>query len=94
MKVVWTSLALADLEQAREYIAADNPSAAARIAERIEKALAALSRHPELGRPGHLEGTRELVVTGTPFIIPYRVKAGRIELLALIHSARRWPEDI
>lgn len=94
MKVGWTLRALTDLDSARSYIAEINPSAAARVVGRIEAALQALARHLEIGRPGRVTGTRELVVAGTPFILPYRVEAKRIELLALIHGARRWPEDL
>lgn len=93
MKVVWTRLALEDLESARAFIAEERPGAAARVIERVEKALAALRRHPEIGRPGRVEGTRELVVTGTPFIVAYRIKATRIEILSFIHGARRWPGE-
>lgn len=93
MKVAWTRLALADLDSARLYIAEESPSAAARIINRIKAAVSALSRHPELGRPGRAAGTRELVVAGTPFILPYRIRAKRIEVLAVIHGARRWPDE-
>ena len=94
MKIVWTRLALADIDSAYNYIAEERPSAAAGAIERIQKAVQALHRHPEIGRPGRAEGTRELVVTGTPFVIPYRVKAKEIEILALIHGARRWPDEL
>jgi toxin ParE1/3/4 len=94
MKLVWTRLALKDLSSAYDYIAQDNPSAAARIIERIEKGAEAVGRHPEMGRPGRVDGTRELIIPGTPFIIPYRVKANRVELLAVIHSARLWPDQL
>lgn len=91
MKIYWTRLALRDLDRARDYIAAANPRAARDTIERIDKALTALTAYPEMGRPGRLKGTRELVVVGTPFIIPYRLRDDRIELLGLIHTARRWP---
>lgn len=94
MKSAWTRLALSDLGSAYDYIAEEDPSAAVRMIERIEEALEAVGRHPQIGRPGRVEGTRELVVSGTPFIVPYRVKAKRIEVLALIHGARRWPEEL
>ena len=94
MKVVWTRLALADLANARAYIAEERPAAAAKTVERIEEALVALVRHPEVGRPGRVEGTRELVVTGTPFIIPYRIHSKRVEILAVLHGARRWPDEL
>lgn len=94
MKFAWTRLALSGLGSAYDYIAEEDPSAAVRMIEKIETALKAVARHPQIGRPGRVEGTRELVIPGTPFIVPYRVKAKRIEILALIHGARRWPEEL
>ncbi|MDD5305154.1 MAG: type II toxin-antitoxin system RelE/ParE family toxin [Elusimicrobia bacterium] len=94
MKVVWTRLALKDLDSAYGYISDENPSAAVRTIEKIRKAVVSVSRHPEMGRPGRVEGTRELIIPGTPFIVAYRVKAKRIELLSVIHGARRWPDEL
>jgi toxin ParE1/3/4 len=50
-----------------------------------------LQSHPEMGRPGRLPGTRELVVPDTPYIIPYRVRRERLDLLAVFHGHQRWP---
>lgn len=94
MKVAWTRLALKDLDSAHGYSAEENPSAAGRTIERVRKAIVAVSRHPEIGRPGRVEGTRELIIPGTPFIVAYRVKAKRIEVLSVIHGARRWPDEL
>ncbi|MCR4295413.1 MAG: type II toxin-antitoxin system RelE/ParE family toxin [Elusimicrobia bacterium] len=94
MKVAWTRLALADLGNAYDFVIEDNPAEAARTIERIRKALEAARRHPEIGRPGRVHGTRELIIPGTPFIAAYRVKAKRIEVLSIIHGARRWPEAL
>ena len=91
MRLVWTRLALDDLDLARDFIETANPLAALKVVERIESAVAALTVHPEIGRPGRLEGTRELIVVGTPFILPYRVRGDRIEIVGVIHGARRWP---
>ncbi len=91
MRLVWTRLALDDLDHAREYVAAVNPRAARDTIARIERATEALLAHPEIGRPGRLEGTRELIVVGTPFVGPYRPRGDRIEILGVIHGARRWP---
>jgi toxin ParE1/3/4 len=85
-------LVLEDLGSAYEYIAADSPSAAASVIDRIESASNSLRRYANLGRDGRVSGRRELIVTGTPFILPYRVVKGRVEILALIHTAQRWPE--
>lgn len=94
MKLAWTRLALADLASAYAFIADENPSAAARSVERIRKALEAVRRHPEIGRSGRVEGTRELIIPGTPFIVAYRAKAKRIEILSVIHGSRRWPDAL
>jgi plasmid stabilization system protein ParE len=44
-----------------------------------------------MSRPGRVAGTRELIVAGTPHIVAHRVAASRIDILAMIHAARRWP---
>ena len=94
MKVAWTRLALKGLDSAYGYISEENPTAAVRTIERVRKAVVAVGRHPEIGRPGRVEGTRELIISGTPFIVAYRTKANRIEVLAVIHGARRWPDEL
>jgi len=58
----------------------------------IISAVERLDTLPGLGRVGRVEGTRELVVDGTPYIVPYRQKGERIEILRIYHSARQWPE--
>ena len=74
-----------------EYIARDKPLAAARVVSTIRKTVEGLRRHPGLGRPGRVPGTRELIVPGTPYIIPYRVREGAVEVLRVFDAARRWP---
>ncbi len=91
MQLKWREEALANLDAEAEYIAQDNPAAAARIVVAIENAVENLKRFPALGRPGRVSGTRELVVSGTPYIIPYRVRGDTIELLLVFHASRRWP---
>jgi toxin ParE1/3/4 len=92
VELVWTLRARADLEEIITYIAEDSPDAAEGTAEYILSAVAQLRDQPGLGRPGRKEGTRELVVRKASwsfgFIIPYRVRRERVELLAVIHSAR------
>ncbi len=53
-----------------------------------------LAQHPLMGREGRLAGTRELVIVGSPFIAVYRVKKTRIEILRVLHGARRWPREL
>lgn len=94
MKIVWTKLAIKDLGRAWDYVALDKPSMADALMEVIARAAESLRAYPNLGRPGRVRGTRELVVVGTPFIIPYRVRSDRIEILAVLHGARRWPDAL
>ncbi|HLQ35738.1 MAG TPA: type II toxin-antitoxin system RelE/ParE family toxin [Chloroflexota bacterium] len=72
MTVRWLRQALANLDQVAAYVADDNPRAAAATILRIREAVEKLVAHPAMGRPGRVPGTRELVVSGTPFIVPYR----------------------
>ncbi|MDP3878016.1 MAG: type II toxin-antitoxin system RelE/ParE family toxin [Methylobacter sp.] len=92
MKIVWTEPARQDLREIFEYIAEENPNAARALLAEIRKRAGSLENNPELGRLGRVEGSRELVLTGTQYILPYRVKEQWIQILAVFHSARKWPE--
>ena len=94
MEVRWLPDALVDLEAARAYIARNNPVAAECVLARILSEVAGLASLPHIGRPGRVANTRELVVPSTPFIVPYRVHAGRVIILAVIHTARQWPDTL
>ena len=85
MKIKWVLLALNDLDEAGEFIAQDNPEAASRVLKRIWDAVQMLTDHPHAGRAGRVPGTRELVIAGTPFIIPYRVAENTIQILRVLH---------
>jgi toxin ParE1/3/4 len=89
MKVKWVRLALKDLDEAAEFIARDNPKAANRIIKRIWEAVQVLADQPHAGRAGRVHGLRELVVTGTPFIIPYRVVENTVQILRILHGKRK-----
>jgi len=93
MRVRWTTPARAQLVSAHEYIAQENPRAAARTVGKIWKATELLARHPMAGRDGRVAGTRELVIRGTPFIVAYRLESIEVHILAVLHSARKWPDE-
>ena len=93
MEIRWLEDALADVTEIYRYIAADNPRAAARVVERIQAAIRLLAELPHRGRPGRWAGTRELIIPGTLYIVPYRVKGDLVEILRVFHGARRWPEE-
>ena len=92
-QVVWTRRFLQELEAIGDYIAERNPEAAAKIVTAIHaRTKRLLSENPFIGRVGEIDGTRELVVPGTPYIVAYRVLNTRIEVLFVQHGAREWPE--
>ena len=92
MEVAWTIPALSDLDHIQDFIARDNPTAAFKLAADIfRRTGAVLTANPAVGRQGRVAGTREWVVPGTSYIIAYRFRM-RIEILAVVHAAREWPE--
>ena len=91
MRVEWLRAALNNLDALAEYIARDNPAAAEKTVAAIRLAVENLDRFPALGRPGRISGTRELVVPGTPYIVPYRVRGDVVQLIRVFHAARKWP---
>ena len=92
MKIIWSRRAIRHLAKVRDYIAQDNPDAAADIAAQVLAAVRNLENFPNIGRLGSLPGTRERVVPNTPYIVPYRIHAGRIELIAVFHGRQRWSD--
>lgn len=92
MKLTWFYKASESLEAIGRYIAQDNPSAAYATLHRIQAAAASLPENPRMGRVGRVKGTRELVVTDTPYILAYRVKKDELQILHVLHGARRWPK--
>ena len=83
-----------NLQEEAEYIALDSPESARRVVGRILEQIDQLTDYPESGRAGRIAGTRELVVTGTPYIVPYRIRDNFIEILRVFHSSRKWPKSL
>ncbi|HEY7499352.1 MAG TPA: type II toxin-antitoxin system RelE/ParE family toxin [Vicinamibacterales bacterium] len=94
MTIVWSPRAVEHLAHLRGYIARDNPKAAHRIAGTLLEAVERLAELPNLGRPGRVGGTRELVVPGTPYVIPYRLHGDRLEVIAVFHGRQKWPKRL
>ena len=91
MKVVWSRRAIRHLVHLREYLEKESEKGVARVAGRMLEFVEVLQDHPNMGCPGRLPGTRELVVPGTSYIIPYRVRSERLELIAVFHGRQQWP---
>ena len=92
MTVVWSPRAVEHLTHLRSYIARDNPKAANRVATALLNAVELLAELPNLGRPGRVAGTREMVVPGTPYVIPYRIRGDRLEVIAVFQGRQKWPK--
>ena len=93
LKLEWTSPAISDLKAAGDHINQEAPQAAKRMAERVREMAELLPTQPNIGRPGRIAETRELVVSSTPFIVIYWVRKGVVQILRLLHHAQSWPEN-
>jgi toxin ParE1/3/4 len=93
MRVRWTTPARDQFVSVYEYIAEENRAAAVRVADQIWEGTQLLARHSMAGREGRVPGTRELVITGTPFIVAYRIEKKEVWILAVMHGARKWPDE-
>ncbi len=93
MKIKWLRQALRNLEQAHLYIIKDDPEAARQLILRIQSAVSQLAEFPFMGRVGRVETTREIVISNTSYIIIYRVKEESVEILRILHSSRKYPEN-
>jgi toxin ParE1/3/4 len=92
MRTRWTPKASKQLEAIYDHIAGDNPATAEKLVEQIYSAIKVLEVYPECGRSGRIEGTRELVVTNSPYIVFYRIRRDSVHVLAIIHGARKLPK--
>ena len=91
MTLVWLSTALTDRDAHLDYIARNNTHAAIEQGDRIARQVTQLIEYLELGRVGRTQGTREMVISRTPFIVVYRIMGARVELLRVLHGALQWP---
>lgn len=94
MRIIWTSRAVSELVAIADYITNHHPAAAIATRDRIRAAVMRLSDFPLSGRAGRLAETRELVVPGTRFVVVYRVRNDQVQVLAIFHAARDWPQDV
>jgi toxin ParE1/3/4 len=93
MRLEWTQWALDDRDGIFSYIEANNPHAAVSVDERISRQATQLVSFPESGRLGHVEGTRELLVRRTPYILIYASTRNAIRILRVLHESQLWPND-
>jgi toxin ParE1/3/4 len=93
LKARWTMPAANQLEGIFDYISDDNPAAAERIVRRIHDSISRAARMPKAGRTGRAAGTREIAVSGTPYLVAYLILEDSMHVLAILHGAQRWPKS-
>jgi toxin ParE1/3/4 len=94
VKVEWLPAAEENRSSQLAYIGERNPWAAIDMGDAIESAVLRLAEQPRSGRPGRVAGTRELVISGTPYVIAYRVEPAAVVILRLLHGAQKWPRQL
>jgi addiction module RelE/StbE family toxin len=92
--IKWTQQATQQLDQAHDYITlSNNKEVAARITMQIVTGVQQLAAFPMSGKAGRVAGTRELVISNTPFVAAYVIDKADIVILAIYHGAQHWPES-
>ncbi|MEO8725558.1 MAG: type II toxin-antitoxin system RelE/ParE family toxin [Acidobacteriaceae bacterium] len=94
MRLEWSVFAQADRNAIFDYIEADSAQAAATVDDRIRAQVEGLREFPEIGRPGRIDGTRELIIQRTPYIAVYHIDREVVRILRVLHGAQQWPEEI
>lgn len=90
MKVIWTRDAQQDRLDIWEYLASENPGAAAQMDILFSTTAARLRSFPMMGKPGRIPGTRELIPHES-YRLVYQIEADGLWVLALVHTSRMWP---
>jgi toxin ParE1/3/4 len=91
LKIRWHAEASRNLIELVRYVAEDNLDAALRLRDTIREQTGLLAEMPNMGRPGRVPGTRELVIAGTKYIIAYAVTKDAVRVLRVLHGAGTWP---
>lgn len=91
MTIIWMPLAGQDLDSLYKYVSRESEPVAKKLVAHIFSAVEMLGQFPLAGRTGRVPETRELVISQTPYIVPYRIRGDEIQILAVIHGAQRWP---
>lgn len=84
MSVIWSPRAGKELQDIYEYVEARSPRGAIKVYTRIHEVVDFLEDNLYFGRPGYASGTRELVVTSTPYIVIYEVIGRDAHILRVV----------
>lgn len=94
MKLRWLTAALDDLRDIEAYIAEENPVAAQRVVASIRNETNILTSQPTIGRIGRISNSRELLISQYSYIVAYREQNSELHILAVVHTSRRWPDQL
>jgi addiction module RelE/StbE family toxin len=94
MKLRYTEQARKDMDSLYQYVAREDPNAAQGVVERMAAMIEHLPQHPALGLRGRLPEVLELVIPNLPFVVVYELSKKTIDVLAIIHKSRRWPDQL
>jgi len=95
LQISWSRTAAKDLDEIEAYLAERNPIAAIeQILAILDQVESLLPTHPQIGRGGRVNETRELVIVNTKFIAIYQISDTRIDILRILHGARDWPKEV
>ena len=88
MRLRWRLSAVNDLTEIRDFISENDPEAARAVVNRVLHSVERLASFPNSGRAGQVEGTRELVVPGLPYIVVYTCDDTDVSIIGVFHGAR------
>jgi plasmid stabilization system protein ParE len=91
MRVRYTPLAERHMRGIAAYLRTQSPVGMRVVMRRIRETTELLIQFPEIGRPGVLAGTREIVVPGLPYIIVHRLDPDAVVVLGIYHGAQIRP---
>lgn len=91
MQIEWLRTALHNLDDEATYIAQNNPAAARDFVSAVLADVERLAQNPAAGREGRVPGTREWAMSSHPYLIPYRIRSGRLQILRIFHTRRLPP---
>ena len=94
MRIKWTLAAEKDLDSIHDYISQENPAAAVNVVLHIMQLVEDILPHNTgIGRAGRVFGTKEYVITKYPYVVPYRILNNEIEIVRVIHTSMKWPDN-
>jgi toxin ParE1/3/4 len=90
MRIRSTRASANDLQNISDYLHLQHPQFARPTVRRLYAEIRQLSRFPSRGRPGREPGTRELVLTGLPYVVIFRSTVQVVEILRIYHGSQNW----